>query len=57
MFSDLGVPPLNPETDRVMICGSIDMLNDTKQCCVDAGLHEGSNAAPSQFVIEKAFAG
>tara|TARA_Y100000815_G_scaffold204275_1_gene188057 strand:+ start:259 stop:732 length:474 start_codon:yes stop_codon:yes gene_type:complete len=57
LFEDLGVPSLNPYTDRVMICGSMDMLNDTKQCCIDAGLEEGSNAAPSQFVIEKAFAG
>jgi ferredoxin--NADP+ reductase len=57
LFSDLGVPPLNPETDRVMICGSMDMLNDTKALVEKAGLHEGSNASPAQFVIEKAFVG
>ena len=57
LFEKLGVPPLNPETDRVMICGSMDMLQDTKALCEKAGLQEGSNAAPADFVIEKAFAG
>lgn len=57
LFEDLKVPPLNRETDRVMICGSMEMINDTKQLCLDAGLNEGSNAAPADFVIEKAFAG
>tara|TARA_B100000678_G_scaffold163962_1_gene136918 strand:+ start:6803 stop:7615 length:813 start_codon:yes stop_codon:yes gene_type:complete len=57
LFQDLGVPPLNRETDRVMICGSQDMLADTKALCEKAGLVEGSNASPADFVIEKAFAG
>ncbi len=57
LFTDLGVPPLNPETDRVMICGSMDMINDTKALVEQAGLKEGSNAAPAEFVVEKAFAG
>jgi ferredoxin--NADP+ reductase len=57
LFDDLGVPPLNPETDRVMICGSMDMLNDTKHLVEKAGLIEGSNATPAQFVVEKAFVG
>lgn len=57
LFEKLGVPPLNPETDRAMICGSQEMIADTKQLMTDAGLTEGSNAAPAEFVIEKAFAG
>ncbi len=57
LFDRLGVPPLNPETDRGMICGSMEMIQDTKQLMIDAGLTEGSNAAPAEFVIEKAFAG
>lgn len=57
LFEKLGVPALDPETDRGMICGSMDMINDTKQRLLDAGLIEGSNSAPAQFVIEKAFAG
>ncbi len=57
LFDDLGVPPLNPEEDRVMICGSMDMIRDTKALCEKAGLEEGSNAAPATFVVERAFVG
>ncbi len=57
LFADIGAPPLNPETDRVMICGSLDMLSDTKSLVEKAGLIEGSNATPAQFVVEKAFVG
>jgi ferredoxin/flavodoxin---NADP+ reductase len=57
LFSDLGVPTLNPETDRVMICGSSEMLADVKALCEDFGLTEGSNSQPGDFVIEKAFVG
>jgi ferredoxin--NADP+ reductase len=57
LFADIGAPPLTPDTDRVMICGSLDMLNDTKALVEKAGLIEGSNATPAQFVVEKAFVG
>ncbi|MBI1340044.1 ferredoxin--NADP reductase [bacterium] len=57
LFRDLGVPPLDPATDRVMICGSLDMLNDTRALAEAAGLTEGSNAKPAEFVVEKAFVG
>ncbi len=55
LFDDLGVPPLNPETDRVMICGSLEMISDVKALVEKAGLTEGSNAKPAEFVVEKAF--
>ncbi len=55
LFEDLGVPPLNPETDRVMICGSMDMLKDVKAICEEAGLTEGANNRPAEFVVERAF--
>ncbi|MFN3912396.1 ferredoxin--NADP reductase [Hyphomonas sp.] len=57
LFSDLGVPPLDPTTDRAMMCGSMEMIQDLKALMLKAGLTEGSNAAPAEFVIEKAFAG
>ena len=53
----LDLPALNPETDRAMICGSMDMIQDTKALLEARGFEEGSNAAPADFVIEKAFAG
>ncbi len=57
LFEDLGTLPLDPKTDRVMICGSMEMIRDTKALCEAAGLKEGSNSDPGDFVIEKAFAG
>ncbi|KGD94430.1 ferredoxin--NADP reductase [Rhizobium sp. YS-1r] len=57
LFTDLGVPPLDPQTDRGMICGSSDMLKDTKALLEKAGLTEGANSKPAEFVIERAFVG
>jgi ferredoxin--NADP+ reductase len=57
MFADLGVPPLNPETDRAMVCGSLAFNIDLKALLEAAGLHEGANSEPGQFVVEKAFVG
>lgn len=56
LFADLGLPPLNPETDRGMICGSIAMLKDTRALLEAAGLAEGANNRPGAFVVERAFA-
>lgn len=57
LFDDLDLPPFDRDVDRVMICGSAAMLADTKALVEAAGLKEGSNAAPADFVIERAFAG
>ena len=46
---------LNAETDRVMICGSMAMLQEHKELCEAAGMKEGANSDPGDFVIEKAF--
>ncbi|MFP5392984.1 MAG: ferredoxin--NADP reductase [Gammaproteobacteria bacterium] len=57
LFDDIGLPPLDPEHDRVMLCGSQQMLKDT--CAMlDA---RGFVASPStghagHYVIERAFA-
>ena len=55
LFDGLGVPRLNPEEDRVMICGSMDMLKDCKALCESHGLTEGVNNKPAEFVVERAF--
>lgn len=52
---DLGLPPLNPAEDRVMICGSPEMLRDLKALCEKTGLKEGNTTTPGDFVIERAF--
>ena len=56
LFADLGMPTLNPETDRIMICGSPGMLKDLKRICEERGLVEGNTSTPGAFVIERAFA-
>ncbi len=57
MFEDLGLPVISPETDRGMICGSMDMLKDTKTVLESFGLIEGANNKPATFVVERAFVG
>jgi ferredoxin--NADP+ reductase len=48
---------LNPETDRVMMCGSMAMIKDTAAMLDALGFVEGSNAQPGDYVIERAFVG
>lgn len=57
LFRSLGTEPFDPAKDRVMICGSMAMLKDVKALAEKAGLREGSNAEPADFVIERAFVG
>ena len=40
-----------------MICGSMQMIANTRRIVEAADFSEGSNAAPGSFVVEKAFAG
>jgi ferredoxin--NADP+ reductase len=56
-YEDLGIAPLSPETDRVMICGSMHMLKDVKELAEGLGFKEGSLSHPADFVVERAFVG
>jgi ferredoxin/flavodoxin---NADP+ reductase len=56
LFEDLGLPPFDAATDRVMICGSPAMLRDLKALLEARGFHEGNTSKPGDFVIERAFA-
>ena len=55
LFQDIGLPPLNPETDRVMICGSPAMLKELVEILDARGFVEGTSHAPGDYVIERAF--
>jgi ferredoxin--NADP+ reductase len=55
LFSDLGQPMINPEDDRVMICGNPGLLRDLVGMLDARGFKEGSGACPASYVIEKAF--
>ncbi len=52
----LGLPPLDPRTDRAMLCGSPAMLATLRTGLEAGGFVEGSHAAPGHFVVERAFA-
>ena len=55
IFADLGLPPLSPEADRVMLCGSENMNADVSSMLEQRGFVEGSNHEPGSYVVEKAF--
>ena len=57
VFADLGLPRMNPEEDRAMVCGSLAFNVDVKAILEGFGLVEGANSDPRQFVVEKAFVG
>ncbi len=51
----LGLPPVDKEVDRIMLCGSPGLLADFGAYFKRNEWIEGTNAKPGQFVIEKAF--
>jgi ferredoxin--NADP+ reductase len=51
----LGLPAWTQADDRVMICGNLALNKDLMALCEAAGLREGANSAPAEFVVEKAF--
>ncbi len=53
--ADLGLPALDPAHDRVMICGSPAMLDDTVALLEARGFEEGSSDGQGHYVIERAF--
>ncbi len=57
LFADLGVADFGPETDRAMVCGSLGFNMDMKALLEGAGLREGANSEPAEYVVEKAFVG
>nr|WP_297351389.1 ferredoxin--NADP reductase [uncultured Caldimonas sp.] len=56
LCNDLHLPQLDREHDRVMICGSPQMLKDLKHMLDERGFHEGNTSKPGDYVIERAFA-
>ncbi len=56
LFDDIGLPPLNPETDRGMICGSPQMLADLCVLLDERGLQVSPRSGePGDYVFERAF--
>lgn len=55
LFSDLGMPPMSPEEDRFMLCGSPPMLKDTCAILEAHGFRETRNGVAGHYAIERAF--
>jgi ferredoxin--NADP+ reductase len=56
LFEQVGMPPLNPAEDRVMICGSPAMLSDLSKLLEARGFEISPHVGePGDFVIERAF--
>lgn len=56
LFDDIALPVLDAEFDRVMMCGSPALLQDTRTLLLERDFVEGNHGEPGQFVVEKAFA-
>lgn len=52
---DLRLPALDAQHDRFMLCGSPEMLKDTRALLQKMGLQEGNMSHPGHYVIERAF--
>jgi len=56
MQRDLGLPEINPETDRAMICGSPQMLADFRKLLDERGLIASPKiGVAGHYVFERAF--
>ncbi len=56
LTADLGLPPMNPETDRVMICGNTGMLQDLQEILDARGFIASPGVGETgDYVFERAF--
>ena len=55
LAADLALPDLDPAHDRLMVCGSPNMLTDLTSLLETRGFVEGAGHAPADFAIERAF--
>jgi len=55
LMRDVGLPALNTDDDRFMICGSPSMLKDSCALLNSAGFQETRAGVHGHYVIERAF--
>ena len=55
LASDAGLPAINPQDDRFMICGSPSMLKDFCAILDERGFAEARHGEAGHYVIERAF--
>jgi ferredoxin--NADP+ reductase len=58
LFTDIGLAPFDPEVDRAMICGSMQMNKDTTVLLDKHGLESSPRrGVQGDYVVERAFIG
>lgn len=55
LSNDIGLPALNTDSDRFMLCGNNDMLKDTMQLLDELGFSKATSRVKGDYVIEQAF--
>lgn len=55
LFKSLDLTPFNTKRDRIMLCGSINMINDIVNILQSYNFIESKNNTLGNFVIERAF--
>jgi ferredoxin--NADP+ reductase len=55
LTTDIGLPAIDPETDRFMICGSPGMLKELAALLDSRGFREARRGQAAHYVVERAF--
>jgi len=55
LAEEIGLPSIRPAEDRLMLCGSPQMIADTRALLEERGFTEGNHSEPGHYVVEKAF--
>jgi ferredoxin--NADP+ reductase len=55
LTQDLGMPDINIEDDRFMLCGNNDMLQELMNILDDKGFNKANSRSLGEYVIEMAF--
>ena len=55
LSDDIGLPALNTNSDRFMLCGNNDMLQDTMKLLDELGFSKATSRVKGDYVIEQAF--
>ena len=55
VFADLDLPPFDRDRDRIMLCGSPEMLKQSAALLEAMGFEEGNSGEPGDYLVEKAF--
>jgi len=55
LTDDIGLPALNSDEDRVMVCGNQGLNTDIATILKARGFSAGNSGQPGSYVVERAF--